>query len=259
MLALHLRGDAFSQEEKARDFAYYERLTVRDSSLSACTQAVVAAEVGYLELAYDYFGEAALIDLDNLEHNTRDGLHMASLAGAWIVAVAGFGGMRDHDGSLTFAPPSPAITRLAFGLCFRGRQLKIEVALHQARYSLLEGAPLEITHHGETLTVAAAAPVTRTIPPPPAHEVPQTAARTVAVPTVTRGWVGASWAEEWCSCRLAELQSFVPAIERWCLARHRAARDQRSRRSPDPTSPRNGCTNCTGGGQPCPACHCHWP
>ncbi len=67
MLALHLRGDAFSDEEKARDFAYYEALTVRDSSLSACTQAVIAAEVGHLELAYDYFGEAALIDLDNLD------------------------------------------------------------------------------------------------------------------------------------------------------------------------------------------------
>ena len=107
VLALHLRGDAFSDEEKARDFAYYEPLTVRDSSLSACTQAVIAAEVGHLELAYDYFGEAALIDLDNLEHNTRDGLHIASLAGAWIVAVAGFGGMRDHDGTLTFAPRLP--------------------------------------------------------------------------------------------------------------------------------------------------------
>ena len=65
---------------------------MRDSSLSACVQAVVAAEVGHLELAYDYFGEAALMDLDDLEHNTRDGLHMASLAGSWIAAVAGFGG-----------------------------------------------------------------------------------------------------------------------------------------------------------------------
>ena len=107
MLALHLRGDAFTDEEKARDFAYYEALTVRDSSLSACTQAVVAAEVGHLELAYDYFGEAALMDLHDLEHNTRDGLHIASLAGAWIAAVAGFGGMRDHGGKLTFAPRLP--------------------------------------------------------------------------------------------------------------------------------------------------------
>jgi alpha,alpha-trehalose phosphorylase len=173
VLALHLRGDAFSDDEKARNFAYYEPLTVRDSSLSACTQAVVAAEVGHLELAYDYFGEAALIDLENLEHNTRDGLHIASLAGAWIVAVGGFGGMRDHDGLLAFTPRLPErLSRLAFGLCFRGRRLKVEVEPQQARYSLREGAPLEITHHGETINVTKDKPVTCAIPPPPPREVP---------------------------------------------------------------------------------------
>jgi hypothetical protein len=80
VLALYLRGDAFSPEAKARNFEYYESLTVRDSSLSAFVQAVVAAEVGHLELAYDYFGEAALLDLGNLHHNTREGVHLASPA-----------------------------------------------------------------------------------------------------------------------------------------------------------------------------------
>src|SRR5262249_56718924 len=108
VLALHVCGDAFTPEEKARDFDYYEALTVRDSSLSASTQAVVAAEVGHLELAYDYFAEAALMDLRDLEHNTRDGVHIASLAGAWTAAGAGLGGMRGHDGQLTFPPPPPA-------------------------------------------------------------------------------------------------------------------------------------------------------
>jgi alpha,alpha-trehalose phosphorylase len=173
VLALHLRGDAFSAEHKARDFAYYEALTVRDSSLSACTQAVIAAEVGHLELAYDYFGEAALIDLDNLEHNTRDGLHIASLAGAWIVAVAGFGGMRDHGGRLTFAPRLPErLNRLAFGLCFRGRRLKVEVDQQRARYSLRQGEALEIAHHGETFTVTAAELVMRAIPPAETRDAP---------------------------------------------------------------------------------------
>ena len=106
---MHLRGDAFDAEHKARNFAYYEALTVRDSSLSACTQAVLAAEVGHLELAYDYLGEAALIDLEDLQHNTRDGLHIASLAGAWIGTVAGFGGLRDHDGQL--ASPRACLRR----------------------------------------------------------------------------------------------------------------------------------------------------
>ena len=165
VLAMHLRGDAFSAQEKARNFAYYEALTVRDSSLSACTQAVIAAEVGQLELAHDYFAEAALMDLDNLEHNTRDGLHIASLAGTWIVAVAGFGGMRDHDGVLSFAPRLPErLTRLAFGMCFRGRRLRVEVTHEQARYSLLQGSRLDLTHHGDAITVTADRPVSRPIP-----------------------------------------------------------------------------------------------
>jgi alpha,alpha-trehalose phosphorylase len=173
VLALHLRGDAFTDEQKARNFAYYEPLTVRDSSLSACTQAVIAAEVGHLELAYDYLAEAALIDLDNLQHNTRDGLHIASLAGTWIGAVAGFGGLRDHDDVLSFTPRLPqAIARLAFRLCFRGRRLLVEVGHEQATYSLLQGSSLEIVHHGERATVDPAGPLTRPIPAAPPRETP---------------------------------------------------------------------------------------
>jgi alpha,alpha-trehalose phosphorylase len=174
VLALHRRGDAFSDEQKARDFAYYERLTVRDSSLSACTQAIVAAEVGQLELAYDYFAEAALMDLDDLEHNTRDGVHIASLAGACSAAVAGFGGMRDHDGELSFTPRLPeALMRLAFKLQFRGRRLKVEVAHGHATYTLLSGSPLELTHHGDRATVSTDEPLVRDIPPPPTLDPPR--------------------------------------------------------------------------------------
>jgi alpha,alpha-trehalose phosphorylase len=154
VLALVLRGDAFTAEEKARDFAYYERLTVRDSSLSACVQAIVAAEVGHLELAYDYFGEAALMDLSDLEHNTRDGLHVASLAGSWLAAVAGFGGFRDHGGEFSFQPRLPPhIERLAFGLLLRGRRVRVEVVPGEARYDLLDGAPLELRHDDVAFTL----------------------------------------------------------------------------------------------------------
>jgi alpha,alpha-trehalose phosphorylase len=173
VLALHLRGDAFSDEEKARNFAYYERLTVRDSSLSACTQAVIAAEVGYLELAFDYLSEAALIDLDDIAHNTRDGLHIASLAGTWIAVVAGLGGMRDHDGVLRFSPRIPqALTRIAFRLSFAGRTLLVDVGHAQVTYSLLDGDPLEIVHHGRRATVSAKQSLTRSIPAPHPGEPP---------------------------------------------------------------------------------------
>ncbi|MBP2703383.1 glycoside hydrolase family 65 protein [Microbispora sp. RL4-1S] len=167
VLALHMCGDSFTAEEKARDFAYYEALTVRDSSLSACTQAVLAAEVGQLELAHAYLGEAALMDLRDLEHNTRDGVHMASLAGAWTGLVAGFGGMRSGRGRMCFAPRLPsAITRLAFRLRYRGRLLRVEVTPGTATYELLEGPPITVDHHGGEVTVGRRA-VTRPIPPNP--------------------------------------------------------------------------------------------
>ncbi len=166
VLALFLCGDSFSAAEKQRDFDYYEPLTVRDSSLSACCQAVVAAEVGHLDLAYDYFAEAALMDLDDLEHNTRDGIHIASVAGTWIAAVAGFGGMRDHDGQLTFSPRLPAaLTRLKFRLMFRGTSLRVEVDNRHARYSVVDGKSLEIRHHGDPVTVKPGQTLQLEIPP----------------------------------------------------------------------------------------------
>ncbi len=171
VLALHLAGEEIDDEQKARDFAYYEQLTVRDSSLSACTQAVIAAETGHMSLAFDYFYETGLMDLEDLEHNTRDGVHIASLAGTWIAAVCGFGGMRDHGGRLTFKPRLPAeLTRLTFRIRFRDCTLKVEIDDHQASYSLLNGAELELTHHGEQLTVGAGSPVSAGIPPAPQRE-----------------------------------------------------------------------------------------
>lgn len=114
------------------------------------------------------------MDLDDLEHNTRDGLHIASLAGAWIVAVAGFGGMRDHDGSLAFAPRlPPALGRLAFRLCFRDRRLLVEVRPGQATYSLRSGRALQITHHGERVTLVGGQPVTLPIPTVRARQAPR--------------------------------------------------------------------------------------
>jgi alpha,alpha-trehalose phosphorylase len=153
--------DYFDVDQKRRDFAYYEPITVRDSSLSASMQAVVAAEVGELELAYDYFRETALVDLRDLSGNVVHGVHLASLAGAWHTAVAGFGGLRDHGETLAFAPTLPSrLKRLCFGLLYRGRRLKVEVVPGEARYELIAGEPLEVLHHGEAITVRPMSPVT---------------------------------------------------------------------------------------------------
>ncbi|MGH3813307.1 MAG: glycoside hydrolase family 65 protein [Pseudonocardiaceae bacterium] len=180
VLAMHLCPEAFTAEQKARNFAYYERITVRDSSLSAATQAVLAAETGHLDLAYDYLCETALVDLADLAKNTDHGLHLAALAGAWSAVVAGFGGLRHlDDGGLAFAPRLPeALSRITFRLRWRGQRLQVKITPGQAEYQLLEGTELELSHHGQFVTLAAGSPAVQPIPPaPPTDQLTQPVGR----------------------------------------------------------------------------------
>jgi alpha,alpha-trehalose phosphorylase len=141
----------------------------------------MAAEVGHLDLAYDYLAEAAFMDLEDREHNTKDGLHIASLAGAWTALVSGFGGMRVADGQLCFAPKlPPGIIGLRFRMRYRDRIILVSVHNHGATYSLLSGKSLEINHYGDPLTVGkkevtSDIPAPEQLPPPsqPAGRVPQ--------------------------------------------------------------------------------------
>jgi alpha,alpha-trehalose phosphorylase len=173
VLALYKCGDEFTDEQKAADFAYYEQFTVRDSSLSASTQAILAAECGHLDLAYDYLAEAALMDLDDLEHNTRDGLHLASLAGGWLAAVGGFGGMRDDEGRLAFGPRlTPQLGKLTFNIKWRGSHLRVAVTPEEATYTCMHGDPVNLLHHGTPVVVDSDKSVTLPIPAAPIRPEP---------------------------------------------------------------------------------------
>ena len=178
VLAMQLCGDAFTPEQKRRNVDYYEPLTVRDSSLSSATQAVMAAEVGYLGLAYDYAAEAALMDLRDLHDNTAGGLHMASLAGGWTALVAGFGGMRDEGGRLAFRPALPeGLDRLSFRVVRGEVVLGVEVLPDSVTYALVRGkGTLRLRHRDEELEVGADAPVSRPLERqpdlPPPHQPP---------------------------------------------------------------------------------------
>jgi alpha,alpha-trehalose phosphorylase len=190
VLAMHWQGHLFTPEQKARNVSYYEPRTVRDSSLSACTQAVMCAEVGHLQLAYEYAHEAALIDLRDLHHNTRDGLHMASLAGAWIALVAGFGGLRDGEGLLALDPMLPeGIRRLRFRLVWRGVRLLVDVDHRRVVYTIRDGsdARLVLRHAGEPVVVTAHQPATvslgRRTPSVPAPSQPAGRAPVPRAPT----------------------------------------------------------------------------
>jgi alpha,alpha-trehalose phosphorylase len=112
VLAMFLLGNEFPEEQKRRNFDYYDPITTGDSSLSACVQSIIAAEIGKERQALEYFQYAVLMDLGNVAGNASDGVHIASAAGVWSALVFGFGGVRDFDGWLSFrAQPATRLER----------------------------------------------------------------------------------------------------------------------------------------------------
>jgi alpha,alpha-trehalose phosphorylase len=174
VLATYLVGHHFSAEERRRTFDYYDPLTTGDSTLSACVQSVIASEVGYPEAALDYFRAAASVDLEDSHGNTADGVHVAACGGTWLALVAGFGGLRDYDGEVTFTPRLPAEwSGLRFRLQVRGQLVDVDMRPAGTTYRLLEGRGLPIRHFGEVLRLAPDAPLYR--PATPTRPLPRAA------------------------------------------------------------------------------------
>jgi alpha,alpha-trehalose phosphorylase len=173
VLAMYLLGNEFREERKRANFDYYDKLTTGDSSLSACVQSIVAAEVGHQEAALEYFRFALLMDLADVAGNVSDGVHIASAAGVWQALVMGFGGVRDYDGELSLIPHLPAPWQsLAFSLRFGDRQLRIRLGHDEERFLVEDGDPLEIRVRGEAHVLRPGQPLVLEVAAPVATAAP---------------------------------------------------------------------------------------
>jgi alpha,alpha-trehalose phosphorylase len=155
ILAMFLHGHEFSLEAKRRNFEFYDPLTTGDSSLSSCIEAIIALEVGQFDKAVEYTRAALLMDLADIGGNVKDGCHIASMGGTWMVLAYGFGGLRDYDGTPSFRPQRPpeAESSLLFSLTYRGQLLEVEISPESTTYSLREGAGLVIRHEDEAISL----------------------------------------------------------------------------------------------------------
>ena len=161
MLAMFLLGDAFLPEVKKRNFEFYDPLTTGDSSLSSCVEAIIAAQIGNMDKAIRYGMAALLMDLADVGGNVKDGCHIASMGGTWMMLAYGFGGMRDNDGILSFwprrAPEENAILQLH--VTYRGQRLGVQIGLEKVEYALCEGECLLIRHETEEVKLTREKPV----------------------------------------------------------------------------------------------------
>ena len=145
VLAMFLRSERFPVEQKRRNFDFYDPITTGDSSLSACVQAVVAAEVGYDELAFEYFTRALHLDLCDSHGNTADGVHVANAGGVWAGIVHGFAGMVEQGDYLEFSPRLPAAWQgLSFHLLRHGARMRVELDHDGLTLTVLTGSGVPV-------------------------------------------------------------------------------------------------------------------
>jgi trehalose/maltose hydrolase-like predicted phosphorylase len=114
-----------------------------------------------IQLAEQYFRQAASIDLDDARGDTGLGVHMGALGGLWQATVFGFGGLSLGRNGVRLDPRlPPAWGRLAFRIHWRGRQLSFEIVQEPARVTacLEGGRPLRIEVHGNARRVSSSAP-----------------------------------------------------------------------------------------------------
>ena len=147
-----LHGHEYSLEQKRRNFDYYDPLTTGDSSLSACIQSIVAAEVGYEDVALRYFIFSLLMDLADMGGNLKDGTHVASVGGTWMAVVYGMAGLRDRDGRISFNPTRVA-KDLRFKLTVRRCRLVVEIRDDAVTYRLEEGGQFAFRHREEEIVL----------------------------------------------------------------------------------------------------------
>lgn len=140
VLAHFVYEDAQDIETIRKSFAYYEKVTTHDSSLSTCIYSIVASKLGLEDKAYAYFGDSAKLDLFNLHHNTKDGIHTANMGGNYMAIVYGFGGLRLKESGLYFAPSLPKQwTGYKFKIMYEGSQIQVEVGSDSSVFTLVNG------------------------------------------------------------------------------------------------------------------------
>jgi alpha,alpha-trehalose phosphorylase len=155
VLVNFLRGDEFAPDVQRRNFDYYDPISTGDSSLSACVQAIMAAEVGHADLAMHYFRESLYLDIANTHGNTVDGAHLANVGGVWACLVHGFAGVRDSGSHVRIAPRLPAGWQgMRFRLHRRGGDIAIAVDPTGATVTVESGEPVPILADGVVTEVA---------------------------------------------------------------------------------------------------------
>lgn len=151
---LYFFEDRYDLETIRRNFDYYEKWTVHESSLSPCVHSILAARIGDKEKAYGLYLRTARLDLDDYNKEVAEGLHITSMAGTWLSIVEGFGGMRILNSTVHFHPMIPGHWEsYSFHVRFRGNLVKASVDAEKFEVQSLADTTMKVGINGTEYTL----------------------------------------------------------------------------------------------------------
>lgn len=144
----------FTIEQLRANYEYYEPRCIHESSLSPSVHSILASQLGKFDEAYDFFGFATRLDLDNYNRNTEEGIHTTSIAGAWMNIIYGFGGMRTDGDILAFAPSVPKTWEgYSFRIVYMEKVIIVDVDRNKVSVCLTSEDSVEISIYGKKLVI----------------------------------------------------------------------------------------------------------
>jgi maltose phosphorylase len=154
LMMMLLLNSSFTIEQVRNNYEYYEPRCIHESSLSPSVHSILAVQLKKHEEAYKFFEFATRMDLDNYNRNTCEGLHITSIAAAWMNIVYGFGGMRSDCDQLSFSPSIPKKWGgYSFRIHYQNDILQVSVDKEKAYFQSMHGTELNILVYGQVVVI----------------------------------------------------------------------------------------------------------
>lgn len=154
LLGIYLYYNHFTREQVKNNFRFYEPRTLHESSLSPFVHSILAARIGKMDKAYEFFMRSARLDLDDYNNEVNEGLHITSMGGTWLAIVEGFAGLVIKENALHFSPSLPNHWQECdFHINFKHNKLYIQITQQQFIVTNKEGEKITLYINNEPLTL----------------------------------------------------------------------------------------------------------
>lgn len=154
LMGMFLFDENFDNETISRNFDYYEPLTVHESAISYGIHSLIASRIGKEHKAMELFLNSCRYDLDDLNFDVPDGLHITGMASTWMAIVYGFGGLSVTNNQLYFAPRIPVDwNAFSFSVHFRNNLLNIRIEKEKTIIHNIKGENIEININNKSVNI----------------------------------------------------------------------------------------------------------